>query len=423
MCVFIETFLVSLALQIEYKQGKVDALSSSWLVTAKDKSWQNQRRKRRQMQRTTDPQQKTNQAKPVCKQNTELPKQISEDNFATPNVFLEQKTEICKPDSEQQTEKIHKPDSEQKAEMRKPDCKQETEIPKLDCKQKTIQEDIKMNLNSKKIKEDLDQMDKSLCQPTSIRNDQISSPKTVNAVENDACKHYLETVNCDHQVNQTHPNTENLNNKNSDNSIITTNIDEAVESNQATVPQSMSAKRKQVTVHYDNAAKRLCVSTGHSKIQKNDTDDVSTSTTTTDVRSIRDKQHVKSHSKSAREKVSHKRKPKFVYSEPEVKRIHYNSDDSDCKKGKDRTEVKQGGDPTTASASGSRTVCGKHVKSSSTVRCGDPKAANDYVLKCYINLKNVEQIVLELVWVNGESREVLHQLMQYFKNKLKAPVA
>ena len=44
----------------------------------------------------------------------------------------------------------------------------------------------------------------------------------------------------------------------------------------------------------------------------------------------------------------------------------------------------------------------------------------EYVVKCTLTVRNVESnILLEMLWIDGESKELLHQLMQLFKNKLK----
>ncbi|XP_046544029.1 LOW QUALITY PROTEIN: RNA N6-adenosine-methyltransferase mettl16-like [Haliotis rubra] len=47
-----------------------------------------------------------------------------------------------------------------------------------------------------------------------------------------------------------------------------------------------------------------------------------------------------------------------------------------------------------------------------------------YILKCDVNLKKragQPEVVLEMVWRDGDSRELMHQVMQYLKNKLKPP--
>ena len=44
----------------------------------------------------------------------------------------------------------------------------------------------------------------------------------------------------------------------------------------------------------------------------------------------------------------------------------------------------------------------------------------EYVVKCTLTVRKSENDVrLEMLWIDGESKELLHQLMQLFKNKLK----
>ncbi|XP_067651109.1 U6 small nuclear RNA (adenine-(43)-N(6))-methyltransferase-like [Haliotis asinina] len=47
-----------------------------------------------------------------------------------------------------------------------------------------------------------------------------------------------------------------------------------------------------------------------------------------------------------------------------------------------------------------------------------------YILKCDVNLKKhagQPEVILEMVWRDGDSRELMHQVMQYLKNQLKPP--
>ncbi|XP_046351658.2 RNA N6-adenosine-methyltransferase mettl16-like [Haliotis rufescens] len=47
-----------------------------------------------------------------------------------------------------------------------------------------------------------------------------------------------------------------------------------------------------------------------------------------------------------------------------------------------------------------------------------------YILKCDVNLKKPAghpEVTLEMVWRDGDRRELMHQVMQYLKNKLKPP--
>lgn len=47
---------------------------------------------------------------------------------------------------------------------------------------------------------------------------------------------------------------------------------------------------------------------------------------------------------------------------------------------------------------------------------------SDYVLKCKLTVKKVEEkdnIQLEILWVDGEKKEYMHQLLQLLKNKIK----
>ncbi|XP_013083167.2 RNA N6-adenosine-methyltransferase mettl16-like [Biomphalaria glabrata] len=47
----------------------------------------------------------------------------------------------------------------------------------------------------------------------------------------------------------------------------------------------------------------------------------------------------------------------------------------------------------------------------------------EYILKCVLRLKLVdEQVQLELEWLGGESRELMHQVLTFIKNKLTVPV-
>ncbi|KAI8739325.1 methyltransferase protein 16 [Biomphalaria glabrata] len=47
----------------------------------------------------------------------------------------------------------------------------------------------------------------------------------------------------------------------------------------------------------------------------------------------------------------------------------------------------------------------------------------EYILKCVMRLKLVdEQVQLELEWLGGESRELMHQVLTFIKNKLTVPV-
>lgn len=43
----------------------------------------------------------------------------------------------------------------------------------------------------------------------------------------------------------------------------------------------------------------------------------------------------------------------------------------------------------------------------------------EYILKCVMRLKRVdEQVLLELEWLDGQSRELMHQIFTFLKNKL-----
>ncbi|GFO41241.1 methyltransferase-like protein [Plakobranchus ocellatus] len=67
-------------------------------------------------------------------------------------------------------------------------------------------------------------------------------------------------------------------------------------------------------------------------------------------------------------------------------------------------------------AFGSSEVSSDAVGSSSTEECRAPK---HYILKCVMRLKGAgENINLELEWLDGQSRELMHQVFTFLKNKL-----
>lgn len=91
------------------------------------------------------------------------------------------------------------------------------------------------------------------------------------------------------------------------------------------------------------------------------------------------------------------------------------------------------GDDSAISTDGNESLVQKSETGSSSIQKGDGpggdvgneesedgESPKEYILKCVMRLKRAdERIVLELEWLDGQSRELLHQVKTFLQNKLK----